>query len=274
MATRIPYLNEWTVSYGIRNSSGTLVQPTTITLHVADGSGSTVTLANAPAWDATTLTTIQTFTDSEIEASAYATRWTLTWSGNADGTDFTDVEYAYIVKPNQELWHTTVYEVKKPLGIVDATDDDLVAFLIESAQDALEQMYGLPTVPKTTEARYVTVRDSTFVPLEECNSVTSITDESGTSVDATEYTVVFGRTASGHRVKGVILEWAYSGQLTVTGSWGFDNTPADIGRALMLTVSTWYKRAKLGDANDVIGNFSALPRETREILDARVLASI
>jgi hypothetical protein len=42
----------------------------------------------------------------------------------------------------------------------------------------------------------------------------------------------------------------------------------------MMCVSTWYKRAKLGDSNDVIGNFSTLPREARDIMEARVLASI
>ena len=274
MATRIPYLNEWTVAYGIRDSSGNLTEPTTISLAVTNGNGSAVTLASTPTWEASSSTTIQTFSNTEVAASAYATRWTLTWTGNADGTDFTDVEYAIIVKPNQEAWHTTVYDCKKLMGVTDSTDDDFIADLIETATDALSAIYELPTVPKSTEARYVTVRDSTFVPLDECNSITSITDESGTTIEASDYTLVFGKTASGHKLRGFILPYARSEQLVVTGSWGYDTTPTDIERALELTVATWYKRARLGDSNDIIGNLQALPRETREIMDARMPASI
>ena len=212
--------------------------------------------------------TYQAVASTEVTSASYATRWSVKWAGTYGGADFTDYESVIIVKPGQESLQTTVCEVKELLNVLDTTDDDDIAYLIESAQDALEQVYDLPTVPKATEARYVTVHDSTLVLLDECNSITSVADDSGTTIDSDDYTVLYGRNASA-KVRGFILSTAYDGQLTVTGSWGYDTTPADINRALMLTVSTWYKRMKLGDNNDVIGGFGALPKETRDIMDAR-----
>jgi hypothetical protein len=142
------------------------------------------------------------------------------------------------------------------------------------AQDALTTLYDLPTVPKQTEQRYVTLRDEKLCLLDECNAIYGIIDSSAETLDTDEYTVLYGKTASGHKVRGFLLEDRYDEQLTVSGSWGYDQTPADINRALLITVSTWYKRAKLGDANDVVGGFSTLPREARDLMEARVRASI
>ena len=268
---RIPYLNDWTISYALRNASGTLIQPAAIACAVTNANGSAVTLAAVPTWDAATSTTLLAFTSTEVGASAYATRWTATWTGTASGTDFTDVESLIIVAPGQEEWHTTVCEVKEHLNVTGSADDADIAFFIEQAQDTLEMLYELPTVPRMTEARYVTVHDSKLVLLDECVSITSIADESGTVL--TGYTLLYGRTAS-HHLRGFLLDYTYAGQLTITGVWGYDSTPADVNRALLSTVGVWYKRSRLGDANDVVGGFSTLPREAKDLMEARTRVSI
>ena len=265
MASRIPYGNDWLLSYTLYNATGSAVAPTTIALALTNANGSAVTLAASVTTSGTV--NYQEIASTEVTSSAYGTRWTATWTGTYGGADFTDVESLIVVKPGQEYWLTTLCEVKELLGISDSTDDDDVAFLIEQAVDALTTLYDLPTVPKVTEARYVTLRDDTLMFLDECASVTSIADSSANTIDSDDYTLMYDLRHE--RVRGVILPSAYDEQLTVTGEWGYDTTPADVNRALMLAVSTWYKRMKLGDNNDVIGGFGALPKETRDIMDAR-----
>lgn len=167
----------------------------------------------------------------------------------------------------------TIDDVKDHLNITDTADDDLLADLLEMAQDALDKTYGLPTVPQANETRRYTVRDSKLVLLDECASVSSITDQSGSVLASTDYTVLYGRRTADF-LRGVVLEATYDGQLAIAGTWGYAVCPADVGRALLTTVSTWYKRTKLGDTNDTIGNLSTLPREAKDLMEARRPASI
>lgn len=262
---RIPYLNEWTIDYALSDSSGTLVEPSSINVAITDANGSAVSLSNSTAWDASTNTTYLTFTDTEVSSSAYATRWKATWTGTACGTDFTDVESLIIVAPGQEEWHTTVCEAKEYLNVTDSTDDDLIAGFIESAQDSLSVRYDMPTVPKVTEQRKFRCTNK-LILTDELVSVTAVYDASANAIS--DYTILYGRRPN-DLYRGILLEDSYDEYISVSGTWGYDNTPADVNRALMLAVSTWYKRATLGDANDVIGSLSSLPKETRDIMDAR-----
>lgn len=160
----------------------------------------------------------------------------------------------------------TIDDVKQHLGITDTTDDDLLAELMEMASDSLNRAYGpLPTCPKTTEARYYFCHNK-LVLLDECVSVTSVTDSSGRALSG--YTLLYGRRTSDF-LKGIILNDSTDERITVTGTWGYDSAPADVGRALLVTVGTFYKRAKLGSDMDVIGSLSGLPKEARDLMDAR-----
>ena len=143
MASRIPYGNDWLLSYTLYNATGSAVAPTTIALALTNANGSAVTLAASVTTSGTV--NYQEIASTECTSSAYGTRWTATWTGTYGGADFTDVESLIIVKPGQEYWLTTLCEVKELLGITDSTDDDDVAFLIEQAVDALTTLYDLPT---------------------------------------------------------------------------------------------------------------------------------
>ena len=267
MSARIPYLNEWTVDYALKSSSGVLIQPSTITCAITNANGSAVTLTSGPSWDASTNTTIQTFANTEVSSSAYATRWTLTWAGTASGTDFTDVESLVVVAPGEEYWHTTVCEVKELLGVTDSTDDEDISYLIASAQDTLETAYGLPTVPKVTEQRKFNCTNR-LILTDELVSVTEVYDHDGDAISSSAYHILYGRRPD-DLYRGILLDDAYDEMISVSGTWGYDNTPSDVLRALTTTVSTWYKRMTLGSDADVIGGFSTLPREAKDLMESR-----
>ena len=55
----------------------------------------------------------------------------------------------------------------------------------------------------------------------------------------------------------------------VAGLFGYQTTPMDVKRAVMITAATWYKRARHGSENDVVGGLMALPREAKDLMGSR-----
>lgn len=248
------------------SSSNPAYTPSAMSCRLVLADDSTLVPAGAVTFSSSALTV--TLVPAEVPIASEGEQWEMQWSYTVSGAVTTVVEeYLIVVLGREPL--VTKAEVKAMLNITDTEDDDFIDSLIEQAEDALESVYGLPTVPQVTESR-VSIVDGYLVQIEECVSVTAVTDSCGNTLD---YSTIGAERSSGF-VRGVLLDNAVNDRVTVTGRWGYTTCPQDIKRAIMSTAGVWYKRGRLGSDMDVVGSLSGIPREAKDIMDARMTYTI
>lgn len=224
-----------------------------LTVSITDADGAAVTFADTPAesegvWSLT-------LTSTEM-ADASGT-WRIEWVGTAGSQVFTDVEYADVVAGDAE--GVFLADLKSELGIEGNGDDAKLHRYLSQAIAALERHYTFPTSPKVTEARTF-FADGRLLMLYDPCTVTAVTDEDAGALTYTQ--------PSTDKLR---LESPYTGYVTITGSWGYDEYPAEVRRAVAVTAATYYRRANFGaDDAPYRGGGAAIPTEAHNLM-ARVV---
>lgn len=241
----------------------TAVTPTSASAAVTDGSGSAVTISASPTQSGTLY--YLDISNSECDTEHLWQTWEVTWNWKYASQDFVDVYKYSVVEDTSLASLVTIKEVKDHLGITDSTDDEMIAGWLSAAQATLGTLYDLPTVPRVTEQRKFRCNNK-LVLTDELSAISAVYDSSAVAITA--YTILYGRRPTDF-YRGILLTDARDEDISVSGTWGYDKCPGDVRRALIVTTATWYKRSKLGADNDVIGGFASLPREAKDLMEAR-----
>lgn len=185
--------------------------------------------------------------------------------------------------------YATLDEVKRELGIPNATTDDdaLIWSAIEAAQAHIDIYTG-----HTFEVSEATARtfdavddvDGRTLYIDSAASITTVVNGDGVTVESTSYTTEPRRETPYYAIKLLAssgLAWTYitdhEDAISVTAHWGYSTTPPhDVQRACVAYAAWMYRQRenRTGDQDRTIiaGNAtilpSAMPSEISRLLKA------
>lgn len=157
-------------------------------------------------------------------------------------------------------------------GVVTSPDSDNVETMLLQAERAVRDYTKREwTMPAVTETRTCYLMGGSTIFIDECNSVSAVTDADGNALD---YTVIPGL---GDHIRWVELASMTHGLVNITGSFGWYEIPESVKRAILVTVRTWYQGqfATLAagyDAGDSYPRILSIPRDLLPLLDSYSLS--
>ena len=186
--------------------------------------------------------------------------------------------------------YTTVGAVKEYLGISEATDDELIATLIASAQQAIDNYCHRTFEASADSTRYFDFSRSnidglTLILYDEIAAITTVTNGDGIEVASDEYTTIPRNETPYFRIRLLSNSgkvWTYTTEwmdaISVIGKWAYSTeAPDDIVQACIELVSFVFRKkdAPLADvtaieAGTVIKTKGFAQKMTELILPARV----
>ena len=144
----------------------------------------------------------------------------------------------------------TVAEIKSYLrleGFIDSTeslssdyddDDDLIADLITSARERLEEYTGLSFVPKTLEIEFTNLAGNFEIPFGPVNDILYVYDDEGDSISTDDFTTSFNKR---------VLKNPHLENLRMVYEAGYTNLPKGLKDAIYKEVA--YRYINRGDEN-------------------------
>ena len=179
--------------------------------------------------------------------------WTADYS---DGVSTTTQELD-VLDHDASAWLGSLRDLKTYLPLEGHTDDAQAVSLIEDASFAIATRYGPFACPSVHETRPVFC-DGSLIVLPEEAVVAGVTD----TVDGTP--IVFLAPGDGT----LELHDPFTGMVYITATWGSDEIPVDVARAVKITAAAWYRRGQMGE-NNAYGSLGAIPKEADDIMQAR-----
>lgn len=164
--------------------------------------------------------------------------------------DFTLTDTGVVVEP------VSLTEAKNYCRVTTSADDDLITLMIKQAREAIEKGTGLSLIPKTAVVWFTNWDGKFELPFGPVNSITSLINENGDTIDTADYTLVGGKFPKLTRPSYNNLKFTYT--------CGYTTIPNDLKIAILDQVSYDYENRGL-DANSGICEkaWKACQRNTR-----------
>lgn len=246
-------------------AGGAVVQPTAISVQIFRPDGSVFVPARALTWNEAESVTNLILEPLEVPEGAAGEQWRVVWLSTYSDSVLRDEEDAEVTLRASSFF-TTLEDAKAELNIPesDTRDDCEILGYIERATEAIRYYPGMPpvTFPRIRERRHFVPADGEHILPSELVEAFDVYAEDG--VTKLEYQVVPG-TLPGSFVRWLHIPTGHE-YVTIDGLWGWEVVPPALEQACLVTVETWYKRTNLASEANFIGNLSAIPRNTVELL--------
>lgn len=144
----------------------------------------------------------------------------------------------------------TVSEMKNYLrleGFIDSSeslssefndDDVLIADLIRSARERIEEFTGLSLIPKTIEIEFTNLNGNFEIPFGPVNAINYLKDDEGDSISTDDYSTSFNLR---------VLKYPHWPEMTMSYEAGYVVLPKGLKEAIMKEVA--YRYINRGDEN-------------------------